>query len=111
MQNILQDLHEMNLLTTDNGLLKPLDNHLHLSRQSPLFRAWQTQARLTGMQRQALASDPSFYSFTAMFSATEETRKAIHAQFLNFLKDFEAEVTVAEPRKMFQLNFDLFPWG
>jgi hypothetical protein len=111
MNQILEDLNRMGLITIENNQIKAIDNFLHLSRKSDLFRAWQSQARLLGMQRLAGSSNPNCYSFTAVFSATEEARKAIHARFLTFLKEFEADVTVAEPRKMFQLNFDLFPWA
>ena len=57
MQNILQDLIAMHLLVSESGTYVLLDNYLHLSPLSPIFKAWKAQIRLSGMHRQSMLSD------------------------------------------------------
>ena len=90
MQTILQDLTLLNLVYSEGKNIIPRDGHLHLSRSSSLFQPWKTQLRLAAMQRQSYLTDETSYSFTAVFSATEDSRKRIHAKFLLFMKEFEA---------------------
>ncbi len=111
MQKILEDLRSLDLIYSNGNELVPKDGHLHLNKNSVLFQAWKTQIRFAGMQRQASLSDSSSYSFTAVFSATEEARKKVHAKFLEFLKEFETEVRDADSQNVYQIAFDLFPWA
>jgi uncharacterized protein (TIGR02147 family) len=111
MQTIFRDLTALNLIYTEGDKILPRDGHLHLSRSSAVFQPWKTQIRLAGMQRQSNLTEDTSYSFTAVFSATEEARKKIHAKFLLFLKEFEVEARDAESHNIYQIAFDLFPWA
>ncbi|MCX6117883.1 MAG: hypothetical protein NT027_10090 [Proteobacteria bacterium] len=111
MQNIISNLFSMNLLTTVDGSYQTLECYLHLNRQSPLFNAWRNQVRLAGIVRQQSLSETASYSFTALFSADEETRRRLQSKLLLLLKEFEGDVRDAPAKQMFQFSFDLFPWA
>ena len=55
-------------------------------------------------------SEKNGYSFSVVFSASENTRKEIHSKFLEFLKSCELLVGEAKSKNVYQMSFDLFPW-
>lgn len=85
--------------------------HQHLPRESPLCRPQQFLKKLRGIDALQRLPENRAYSFAASVTMTEETRRKIQARFLEFLKECEALVKKSEPERLFQIQFDLFPWA
>jgi hypothetical protein len=51
------------------------------------------------------------YHVSVTFSTSAEVMEQIRAEFLAFLKKAESLVKGGSEEKVFQMNFDLFPWS
>lgn len=107
---IILSLERMGLVIRENGRLLPRETNLHLPKNSPVFRAWRNQLKLLSVQRLNQLPEAKAYSFSVVFSASENTRKEIHSRFLEFLKSCESLVGEAKSKNVYQMSFDLFPW-
>ncbi len=110
IHSIISSLERMGLVVRENSRFVPLETSLHLPKSSPIFRAWRNQLKLLSTQRLNQLNDKEGYSFSVVFSASETTRKEIHARFLEFLKSCESLVGEAKSKNVYQMSFDLFPW-
>lgn len=83
----------------------------HLSKTSPLCDPHVALLHLRAQQHQrSLAADEN-YAFSVTFTGTQESREALHAEFLKFLKRAEQIVKDAPSEDVFQMTFNLFPWS
>ena len=92
------------------GRLELLQRQVHLPRGSPFYRPWRAQLRLWALQRMQELGAKEAYTFSVVFSTDEATRKEIHEKFLEFLSWAEKRVETGKPERLYQMNFDLFPW-
>ncbi len=83
---------------------------IHLSKDSPVFKAWQTQLRLMSLQRLQSSPQSTDYSFNVVFSADESTRKKLQAEILALLKKEEEQVQGAVEKEIFFLGLGYFQW-
>jgi uncharacterized protein (TIGR02147 family) len=95
---------------TDVGI-KILQDNFHLTKESEYFRPWKSQLRGMAAHKMENADDDEVYSFSAVFSANEETRKQIQQVLLRAIKDIQEIVGKSTDEDVYQLNFDLFPWS
>lgn len=107
---MISQLERMGLVSREHGRLVPQDTNLHLPKHSPVYRAWRNQLKILSTQRLNQLPDAKSYSFSVVFSASENTRKEIHGRFLDFLKSIETLVGEAKSKNVYQMAFDLFPW-
>lgn len=104
-------LLKRNILREINGKgLEIIIQQIHLSKDSLVFKAWQTQIRLIALQRLQSAPQKTDYSFNVVFSADEPTRKKLQAEILALLKKAEAQVQDAAEKDIFFLGLDYFQW-
>jgi len=108
--SIISSLEKMGLVVRENSRLTPRETSLHLPKSSPIYRAWRNQLKLLSTQKLNQLNEKSGYSFSVVFSASENTRKEIHSKFLEFLKSCESLVGEAKSKGVYQMSFDLFPW-
>ena len=68
---------------------------------------------MKALSQQSMASieDHRKETVCVTFSGEEETFKAVHSEFLEFLKRTEDHVKKSHPREVFQINFDLHYWS
>lgn len=111
LNSSLNVLEQLALISRGDKIIL-LKRKLHLSRKSELFWPWKTQLSLMALQHcRSITDNEHSYNFSVVFSADEETRKNIMAQYFDFLKKIEQMVQdCPEPENVYQLNFDLFPW-
>lgn len=83
---------------------------LHLPESSPICRPHQTAVRQLSLSHLMMEKGPGDKRVSVTFSADPATRQRIEELFLRFLKACEKQVGAAEPRELYQLNFDLFAW-
>ncbi len=110
IHSIISSLERMGLVVRENNRLIPRETSLHLPKSSPIFRAWRNQLKLLSTQKLNQLTEKDGYSFSVVFSASENTRKEIHSKFLEFLKSIESLVGEAKSKNVYQMSFDLFPW-
>jgi uncharacterized protein (TIGR02147 family) len=110
MTLVLQALIEIGYVQKRSEEYEVLQKGKHLPRESHLLRPHQHMLRLKSLEQlQALPAE-STYSFSATISTTPEVRTRLQAEFLKFLKAAEKLVENHEAEKLYQINFDLFPW-
>lgn len=108
--NILQTLEEIHYIKRIGNQIKVLVEGRHLPRESALLKPHHALMRIKSIdQMQRLSSDQS-YSFSATISTEPEVKTLIQAEFLKFLKVAEKLVRSRDSEKLYQINFDLFPW-
>lgn len=85
-------------------------SHFHLSKQDPLCRPYQHLLRIKSIEHLMRLPTEASYNFVWTISMDEKTRARIQDAFLKFLEQANAWVHAAPSEKLFQINFELFPW-
>lgn len=111
LTKILTALEGLQIISYEKGIYHVKKNNLHLSGESPIYRAYRYLLRLKGMERTNQLDDKSSFHFSVIFTADEPTRKKIHQRLLEFLSWAQQEVSVAPQEGVYQLSLDLFPWS
>jgi hypothetical protein len=88
-----------------------LKKNFHLPKDSPLCEPHQNLLQQIANQHTRGLPEREKYAFSLTFSADEETRDAIHSEFLKFLQTIEPLVTKAPSDEIYGLRFDLFRWS
>lgn len=108
----LEILVEEGLISRDkNGSISEVKDHVHLPSDSPLCIIHQMQHRMHSITRQLSLAPERSTRFSATISANPEAYDLIRERFNGFLKDIEPIVRAAPSEAVYQINFDLFPWG
>jgi hypothetical protein len=106
----LRLLESLTLAEENDGTWKAKTQKTHLPPESPYFLAWRSQLRVMALNRQQAIEPGESYSFSVVFSATEDVKNKIQTRFLELLKSIQPEVIEAAPERCYQMNFDLVPW-
>jgi DNA-binding MarR family transcriptional regulator len=107
---ILNTLEEIHYIKRNNNKIEVLIEGRHLPRESAMRLPHHILMRAKSLdQMQRLAPDQT-YSFSATISTEPEVRTKLQAEFLKFLKAAEKLVKSHQSEKLYQINFDLFPW-
>jgi uncharacterized protein (TIGR02147 family) len=106
----LSKLERMGLVKKIKGELKIQNENLHLAKSSRLFKPWRNQLKLMSINRIEAIPDDQSYSFSVIFSGTEDLKKEIQSRFLEFLKGIEGLTKVSPQEEVYQMGFELFPW-
>jgi len=106
----IQNLEKMEIISTQNGKITDLAPNMHLSPDSPIFKAWKSSLNMLAQSRIHLTNAEDKYDFSVVFSADDETKREIHQAFMQFLKKIKKNVEKAPAKEVYQMNFDLFRW-
>lgn len=110
MAGILNTLEQVGYVQKKGLKYEVIEGGRHLKRDAAVLTAHHQLMRLKSLdQMQSLTVD-EVYSFSATISTTPEVREKLQVEYLKFLKIAEKMVKTSEPKKMYQINFDLFPW-
>jgi uncharacterized protein (TIGR02147 family) len=96
-----------------NGVKQKYDilvDHIHLSPDSPLTKAHQSMMRMRSFEQISSLGGKSCYNFAITLSTDDSSRAEIQKEFMDFLKKAEQIVVNSKAKKVYQMNFDLFPW-
>ncbi len=111
LNSVLQILKSCGFIDTKDSKTVATVSHIHLDSKSPFLRSHQTLARMhSGEHLLRLPVDRRFV-FAVTFSANAETQSKIRQAFLAFSKEVEVLVRDSDPKDVYQLNFELFPWS
>jgi uncharacterized protein (TIGR02147 family) len=111
VQNAVRLLLKRNIIREQKGGgFEVVVPHIHLDKDSVVFKAWQSQLRLLALQRLQSNAQKTDYSFSAVFSADEPTRKRLQSEILALLKNTEVHVRDAKEKDIFCLALDFFQW-
>lgn len=110
MQQVLNVLEEVNCIRKRGSRYEIISEGKHLARESVLLKPHQQLLRLKGLEQLQALPPEQIYSFSATISTSPEVRTKIQGEFLKFLKIIEKMVRESEAEKLYQVNFDLFPW-
>ncbi|MFZ3229829.1 MAG: helix-turn-helix transcriptional regulator [Pseudobdellovibrio sp.] len=110
MAQVLGVLEEIKYIQKKAGQYLVLVGGRHLPRESHILKPHQILIRLKSLDQMQRLSPDQNYNFSATISTTPEVRTQLQAEFLKFLKVAEKLVKGHEAKKLYQINFDLFPW-
>ncbi len=112
LQRTLRLLERLGYVQLDrHGHYKSVVKNRHLPQTSPVCLPHQTLMRLKSAEQMSRLPDSHRYHVSVTLSTAPEVLDEIRAEFLVFLKKAEAAVKGAPEEKVFQMNFDLFPWS
>lgn len=110
VRRVLDKLKELGIISMNGARISVLKDHLHLSRSSPLCASWKKNLRSAAMNCNDLNPNPLNYSFSVVFSSSEEARLEIQRKWFALLKEIESISARHPEEELFGLNFDLFYW-
>lgn len=107
---VIELLIEMKALEFSKGQLLYREHNYHLNKESHLNQTAQILMKIKSVEQLEKLGAKKANVFSVTFSANDEVKTLINNEFLKFLKKTEKLVKDAKPEKVYQLNFDLFPW-
>ena len=110
MQEVLKTLEEIGYIQRNGKNYEVVVAGRHLPRESPMLRPHQQLLRMKSLEQMLSLPSEDVYSFSATISTTPEVRTQLQTEYLKFLKSAEKLVKGAPAEKLYQINFDLFPW-
>lgn len=111
MSKILINLLNLGMIKFQDSKYVVVQEMIHLSVDSPIYKTSLTLQKLKAMQRaDGLTRDDS-YNFSVLFTADETVRGRVKAKFMEFLKFVESEVKHAPCQEVYHLGFDLLKWS
>ena len=110
MERIINTLLKLGFLKRKGPHWEVQSTTKHLPKESPLCLSHIiSQRQLSLNQIQKLGLNEA-YSFSAVIGSTESVRDQVKVEFLKFLRSLEKIVHDNPQEKLYQINFDLFPW-
>lgn len=112
LREILATLQQRGLVGIDeHGAYHVLVDRLHLSSDAEIYPAYRVMQRLKTLERLRQLDGDHAYSFSAVFTADDATRRKIKQMLLALLAEVEPVASNAPAKDVFQLNLDLFDWS
>jgi uncharacterized protein (TIGR02147 family) len=113
LRDVLEGLEKLGYVSLGkDGVYEVRNLHRHLPDDSPLCLPHQALFRVRSLERLQKVPASKRVAFSVTFAATDETFESIRGRFGAFVKECEEAVkAVKRPARVYQLNFDLFPWG
>jgi hypothetical protein len=106
----LNTVEQAGLISISGKEIKILQSAIHLPASSHLYPNYRMQMRLKALDAMQSRSAENHYSFSVLFSASEKTRRHIHARFLDFISWCQKVSSEDVEENVFQMNFDLLKW-
>lgn len=112
LEEILRRLENLQFIRRNprSGEYEDLRPNIHLDKKSSLNQAYQLLFRQTGAERLKRLAEEDKIQMSVTFVADEETYRRIHDEYNGFIKRVRAAVQAAASERVYQLQFDLFPW-
>jgi len=111
LEELLKELKDYGLIQVTAKGTEKTGRSLHLSKTSAIWRSHQLLMQFRSLQRMQQLQESERYNFSVTFTADEKTREKIHREFLALLSKVEKLVKEAPSEEVYQMHFDLFPWG
>lgn len=108
---VIELLIEMKALEFSKGQFKYKEHNYHLNKNSHLNQTAQILMKIKSIEQIEKLGAKNANIFSATFSASDTVKNQVSDEFLKFLKKTEKLVKESKSEKVYQLNFDLFPWG
>lgn len=102
---ILEDCGVLSRSASGYTLNTPL---MHMSQDSYFSTLHATMFRMKAIEYCQKKDTTKDYFFTATFSANEEVKTEIKAEYLAFLESISKKIEQAPSEEVFHMNFDLF---
>lgn len=110
-EEALQSCANAGLIKISKSGLEILIDSIHLPASSPLFPVYRSHLRQKADEFMLSRDKSKYYSFVALYSASEDTRSIIHSRFLDFLNWVQTITQKTEPTQVYQMAFDLLCWS
>lgn len=110
VSQIISQLCRMGLVELTKQGCRVTEENLHLSRESHIYPAHRRLIRMAALEKFDRNASPHDYSFAAVFTANQEGREKIQAEFLKFLKKAQAVSTTTNSAEVYQMTFDFVRW-
>ncbi len=111
LEQLIESLRQMNLITAEADGLRVTRPYLHLAKDSPLFAPYRALLRQHVTADQMRRSDRAGYSFSLLFTASKSVEESMRQRILHILQEFEADVRAAPDEEVFYLGIDLWAHG
>lgn len=110
LKTYLRKLEQMGVIEFKNSRYRIAKDNLHLSSDSPLYKAYRTMMRLKALEQMDRSEKDAFYSFSVVFSTSPKIRKLIQKKFLDLISEIQKEMAKEPETDVYQMNFDLVGW-
>lgn len=109
---ILNTLVELKMIEMNDKKIRILRKNLHLPKDANICRPHQILMRQISQLKYQISPKENLETISVTFSADEHTFEQIHKRYLEFLNHAKKLVESCEqPKSVYQINFDLFPWS
>jgi hypothetical protein len=107
----MQRCERAGLIRVNGRKVEILKDSVHLPANSPLYPPYRATMRQKAVDFMQTRGADRHYSFSVLYSASDDTRRKIQSRFLEFV-DWAQQVTQGtEPTDVYQMNFDLLRWS
>ena len=108
----IRSLEKLGMVEQDSsGVYKVLIKNRHLPQSSPVCLPHQALLRLKSAEQLSRLPEEKRQHVSVTFSTSSSVAEKIHEEFLRFLSSAETLVKSSSGQRVFQMNFDLFPWS
>ncbi len=107
---VVEKLLELKLLRKVNNQFAVDSEFIHLPKDSEYLDANQNLLRSLSMQRVVSIPKEDRYNLAVTFTGDDQTFEKLRSLFMTFISQSSAVIKEAPHKKVFQMNFDLFPW-
>lgn len=111
LQSVLRILESCDLVAKKGDCMVPVNDHIHLDSTSDFLLPHQTLVRVRSGEHILRLPISRRFIFSVTFSSDEKTQELIRQAFLGFSKEVEKMVRDTDPKDVYQMNFELFPWS
>lgn len=111
LDELIDELESLQIVSRNGGLLKVLQDNLHLPSNSKLLRTYRNMSKLQAIAKIDSLDASNTYNFNVVFSCDEAARGKIQKRFLEFLNEAQKISQSAKEEDVFQMSFDLFKWS
>ncbi len=112
LKSILTLLEKLGLIVFDEEInrYKMTSDHLHLEKKSDINEAYQKLTRLMSADFCSRLIGQEKHQYCVNFGTDPETYTLIYQEFNKFISKVEKLVRTSTASKIYQLDFQLFPW-
>ena len=110
LKNIINFLLKINIIKYENNKYSPLENNIHLDKNSPHILQHHTNWRLATVEQiKNTRKEDLHYSLS--FSTSNKVAAKIRESILKQLETFSEEIVNSEPENTYAYCFDFFEWS
>lgn len=111
LAEIIRWLENLGIIEAQADRFVVTKRQLHLPADSTLRKPYRLLMRMKALEQIQNAAERQGFDYSVMFTANAATAAAIQTEFLKFLRAAQRFVAAAPDEEVYQMNFDLIPWG